>query len=163
HQHALALAPTNLAMIEGAIIAAVAEGDSAGAQSQLRAGLAVVGPAALLPFVANYQDLYWVLDNDQQEQLLELPLSAFDDARHAWAIVRAQFSHLRGDLVHARVYADSARIANLDDLRGAPNDAQRQVFLGLSLAYLGRKADAIREGKRAVTTMPISRDAYLGP
>jgi hypothetical protein len=37
------------------------------------------------------------------------------------------------------------------------------VLLGLALAYLGRKADAVREGRRGVELMPISRDGYLGP
>jgi hypothetical protein len=38
----------------------------------MRAGLA---------YFANYQDLYWMLDDAQQPQLLALPLSAFDDDR----------------------------------------------------------------------------------
>jgi hypothetical protein len=37
------------------------------------------------------------------------------------------------------------------------------VLYGLSLAYLGRKAEAIREGRRGVTLMPISKDALFGP
>ena len=57
------------------------------------------------------------------------------------------------------LYADSARIAFEEQLRATPDDAQRHVFLGLALAYLGRKADAVREGQRAVALLPISRDA----
>ena len=47
--------------------------------------------------------------------------------------------------------------------------AQRQTtgnggcFSGLALAYLGRKADAVREGLRGLELMPISRDGYFGP
>jgi len=37
------------------------------------------------------------------------------------------------------------------------------VLLGLALAYLGRKAEAVREGKRGLEMMPISRDGYFGP
>ena len=37
------------------------------------------------------------------------------------------------------------------------------MLLGLSLAYLGRKADAVREGQRGVELMPISQDGYFGP
>ena len=36
------------------------------------------------------------------------------------------------------------------------------MFRGLALAYLGRKAEAIQEGERAVALWPISRDAYNG-
>ena len=36
------------------------------------------------------------------------------------------------------------------------------MFLGLALAYLGRKADAMREAERAVALEPVSKDAYVG-
>jgi hypothetical protein len=62
-----------------------------------------------------------------------------------------------------RVYADSARLALEAQLRAEPDDWQRHSILGLALAYLGRKTDAIREGQRGVALMPISRDAYFGP
>jgi serine/threonine-protein kinase len=48
-------------------------------------------------------------------------------------------------------------------LKTNPGDAQRRVFYGLALAYLGRKAEAIREGEHAVSLVPISRDGYSGP
>ena len=37
------------------------------------------------------------------------------------------------------------------------------MLLGLTLAYVGRKAEAEREGKRGVELLPISRDGYGGP
>ena len=37
------------------------------------------------------------------------------------------------------------------------------MFLGLALAYQGRKADAVREGERAVVLSPVSKDAHTGP
>jgi hypothetical protein len=37
-----------------------------------------------------------------------------------------------------------------------------RIFLGLSLAYLGRKEEAIREGLRGVELRPVSKDAYFG-
>jgi hypothetical protein len=37
------------------------------------------------------------------------------------------------------------------------------VLLGLALAYTGRKQEAIREGERGVSLLPISKDAYTGP
>jgi len=48
-------------------------------------------------------------------------------------------------------------------LRAEPDDWQRPAILGVALAYLGRKTDAIREGQRGMALMPISRDAYFGP
>ncbi len=159
---ALALAPTNLPTIHGKVSVALAQGDFTGAQTVVRAGLATVEPAALLAYFANFDDLYWVLDEAQQQQLLALPPSAFDNDRGAWAIIRAQTYALRANRAEARIYADSARLAFEAQLRATPDDAQRHVFRGLALAYLGRKAEAIQEGERAVALVPISRDAYFG-
>jgi serine/threonine-protein kinase len=49
-----------------------------------------------------------------------------------------------------------------DQLRDAPDDPQRLVFLGLALAYLGRHQQAIAEGERGVALMPLSHDATNG-
>jgi tetratricopeptide (TPR) repeat protein len=107
--------------------------------------------------------MYWVLDDAQQRQVLAAPPSAFDDDRGSWGLVRAGLYQLRGDLRRTAAYADSARLALEGQTRAAPDDGQRHALLGLALAYLGRKADAIREGQRGVALMPISRDAYFGP
>jgi len=162
NDRALAVAPTNLTIIEQQAIVALAQGDLARAQAVVRTGLTRVEPDALLAFVANFQDLYWVLDDTQQRRLLTLPPSAFDNDRGTWSIVRAQVYQLRGDAARARVYADSARLALEEQLRATPEDGQRHVIRGLALAYLGRKGEAIQEGERAVALVPISRDAYFG-
>jgi hypothetical protein len=52
-------------------------------------------------------------------------------------------------------YAEETRRAYEGQPRAAPNDAQRHVFLGLALAYLGRKDGAIREGERGVALAHI--------
>ena len=69
---------------------------------------------------------------------------------------------MKGDAANVRTYAEEARKAIEEQLRAAPNDAQRHVVLGLALAYLGRKEEAIREGERGVALDPMSKDAY-GP
>jgi tetratricopeptide (TPR) repeat protein len=144
-------------------VVALAQGDLAGAQAVVRAGLTVVEPAALLAHFGNYEDLYWVLDDAQQQQLLTLPPSAWDNDRATWAIIRAETYLLRGNPAQARVYADSAQLAYEEQLRATPDDGQRHVLRGLALAYLGRKAEAIAEGERGVALVPISRDAIMGP
>ena len=50
-----------------------------------------------------------------------------------------------------------------EQLRATPGDGQRRVFLGLALAYLGRKGDAVREGAVGAPLWPITKDAYVGP
>jgi tetratricopeptide (TPR) repeat protein len=70
---------------------------------------------------------------------------------------------LKGDAANVRAYAEEARKAHDEQLRAAPNDAQLHVELGLALAYLGRKEEAIQEGERGTGLDPISKDARDGP
>jgi tetratricopeptide (TPR) repeat protein len=75
----------------------------------------------------------------------------------------AQTYALKGDAANVRTYAEEARKAFEEQLRATPQDAQRHVELGLALAYLGRKDEAIREGERGVALVPVAKDAYAGP
>jgi tetratricopeptide (TPR) repeat protein len=160
---AMALAPTSPAMVSLKVLAAVGRGDLDSARAVMRNAQSRIDPAVLYPFFASYQDLYWALEDTQQREVLAAPPSAFDGDRGSWGLVRAGLYQLRGDARRMRVYADSARLALEAQLRAEPDDWQRHAILGVALAYLGRKADAIREGRRGVALMPISRDAYFGP
>jgi serine/threonine-protein kinase len=159
----LVLAPAGLILIENRAMTYLGEGDLAGARAVLKAAPKEVEPAALVAFVAEYEDLVWVLDEGQRESLLRLTPSAFDDDRGAWGIAQAQTYALRGNENNVRAYAEEARRASEEQLRATPNDAQSHAVLGLSLAYLDRKEEAIREGLRGAELLPISKDAYLGP
>jgi tetratricopeptide (TPR) repeat protein len=140
----------------------LAQGDLEGARRVIREAPADMDPTSLAAVFANYWDLYWVLPPEQQALLLRLTPSAFPD-RSSWAIVLAQTYRLRGDLARTRAYADTALAAFDDRLAGTPDDAQSHVFRGLTLAYLGRKAEAIAEGERGVALLPIAKDTYTGP
>jgi len=146
----IALSPTNPRGVLRKAMAAIGRGDLAGARAAVRAGAQRIDPNALFSYLATYYDLYWVLDDDQQRQVLALPPSAYGDDRATWGIVQAQIYHLRGDRTRTMIYADSARIGFLEHIKGAPDDPQQHVFLGLALAYLGRAAEAEQEGRRGV-------------
>jgi TolB-like protein len=161
--HALVLAPTHLFAIENRTMVSLGQGDLASARAVVAAAPNEVDPAALVIFFAFSWDLYWVLDEAQQELLLRLTPNAFDGDRGNWGIVLAQTYWLRGEQARARVYADSARLAYQRQLQGTPEDAQRHVLLGLAFAYLGRKADAVREGQRGVALSPIAENSLFGP
>jgi DNA-binding SARP family transcriptional activator/TolB-like protein/Tfp pilus assembly protein PilF len=160
---AIALAPTSPQMVLMKVLVALGRGDLAGARAVARTGAERIDPTTILAFLATYQDLYWVLDSAQQRQVLALPPDAFDGDRAVWGLVRTEIHHLQGDLPRARIYADSARLALVAQSAAAPDDGQRHVLLGLALAYLGRKAEAVREGRRGVELLPLDRDAFLGP
>ena len=162
YDRALTLAPTNLTIIQSRAIVSLAQGDLAGARAVLRVAPAEVEPEALIAYMATYWDLGWVLDDAQQQLLLGLGPDAFGGDRGTWGLVLAQAYALRGDQPRAQIYADSARLAFEEQVRDVPDDAQRHVLLGLALAYLGDKADAVREGERGLALQPITRDAYLG-
>ncbi len=159
----LAFAPTNLTLIESKAMTFLGEGDLAGARAALKAAPKEVDATALVAFVANYNDLVWVLDERQRDFLLRLSPPAFDDDRGAWGLCLVQAFALKGDAKNVRIYAEEARRALEETLRLAPGDAQRHVVLGLTLAYLGRKVEAIREGERSLALLPVTRDAIAGP
>jgi TolB-like protein len=160
---AIALAPTNPQMVLVKVLVALARGDLPGARGVVRTAAGRIDATTLFAFLATYQDLYWVLDEAQQRWVLELPAGAFDDDRGVWGVVRSEIYHLRGDLRRAAAYADTARVTLEAQSRAAPDDAQRHALLGVAYAYLGRKEEAIREGRRGVELLPIERDAFLGP
>ena len=140
----------------------LAQGDLAGAREVLRRTPKEVEPAALVTYLANFWDLVWLLDDAQQRLLVGLRPDAFGDDRSQWGIVLAQAYALRGDGARTKIYADSARLAFEAQLKDTPEDAQRRVELGLALAYLGRRDEAVREGERAVSLLPVTKDAYTG-
>jgi tetratricopeptide (TPR) repeat protein len=122
----------------------------------------VTGPE-LVAYFGNYWDMYWVLDESQQQMALRLTPTTFDNDRNAWATVLMELYWLRGDHTRARAYADSAWHETQAQLRAVPGDAQRQVIGALQLAYLGRKDEAIALGLQALALSPISRDRVNGP
>jgi tetratricopeptide (TPR) repeat protein len=158
----LGLAPSDLNGIEDQAETYLLEGDLAGARKVLANVPPTLAQPALVAYFGNYQDLYWVLDDPQQQLLLRLTPSAFFDDRAVWADVMMQTWWLRGDTVRARAYADTAYKALQLQLKATPNDPQRHLFSGLALAYLGRKAEAIREAEMGDTLAPLSRDKGNG-
>ena len=61
-----------------------------------------------------------------------------------------------------RSYAEIGRAAISEQLAAAPQDAERHVLLGVALAYLGRKDEAIGEARRGVELLPLAKDARTG-
>jgi TolB-like protein/tetratricopeptide (TPR) repeat protein len=158
----LALTPTDLGLIEYKAMTFLGEGDLAGARAVLRAAPKDVEPTALVAFMANYWDLIWVLDEEQQALLLRLTPSAFDDDKGDWGICLAQAYALKGETANVRTYAEEARRAYEEHLRRAPQDSQQRLLLGLSLAYLNRKEEAVREGESTASLLPVTSHANVG-
>jgi serine/threonine protein kinase/tetratricopeptide (TPR) repeat protein len=155
----LDLAPGNLTLISEKVMTFLGEGDLAGARKVVAAVPKEVEPTALVAYLAKL-DLVWVLDGAQREVLLRLTPGAFNDDRAVWALALLQAAE--GDAAKARTYAEEAVKALEEQLRAAPDDAARRAALGFALAHLGRRQEAIREGKRSVALTPVAKDFSMG-
>src|SRR5438034_8066317 len=69
---------------------------------------------------------------------------------------------VRGDATQAKANFEAARPALETTVASSPQDATRHAQLGLLYAFLGRKEDAVREGRRALELKPISKDVIEG-
>ncbi len=67
-----------------------------------------------------------------------------------------------GDAARARSFFETARAGMEADAAAYPLDAFRQAQLGLLYAFLERKEDAVRQGRRAIELLPETKDAYYG-
>src|SRR6266576_648999 len=68
----------------------------------------------------------------------------------------------RGDAAAARAAFASARVEAETTVREQPDYGPNLCVLGMIDAALGRKEDAIREGRRAVELLPLAKDSIAG-
>jgi TolB-like protein/class 3 adenylate cyclase/Tfp pilus assembly protein PilF len=68
----------------------------------------------------------------------------------------------QGDILEAQKYFQDAQPVFENAVKDAPLSAIRHANLGWLYAFMGRKEDAIREGRRAVELKPESKDAVDG-
>ena len=78
------------------------------------------------------------------------------------AYARALVARMKGDGAGAYAAFSAARAQQEEAVRAAPDDASKLCFLGLIDASLGRKEEALREGRRAVELLPSTKDALNG-
>src|SRR5256712_273431 len=91
---------------------------------------------------------------------LRVTAPGVDSVGYYW--LKATLHARRAEATLARAYYDSTRVLLEQRLRGRPDLAEFHALLGIAYAGLGRRADALREGQRAVELLPLSRDALAG-
>ena len=83
-----------------------------------------------------------------------------------WAMPKsllAAYAHrLLGETEKSLRGYDSARSLLEAEVRKWPDDPRYHSSLGIAYAALGRKEEAIREGKTAVKLLPVAKDAFYG-
>ena len=157
----LAVAPARLVLIFLRVGTFLQDGDLAGARAAIAAAQGRVDPTVLVATFGESSDLDWVLDEAGRDLLLRLTPAAFKDDRATWGLTLAQAWSRRADTEKVREYAEEARKSYAANLAQDPRNAQNQALLGLSLAYLGRKDEAVREGEKAVALRPMA-DSWEG-
>jgi tetratricopeptide (TPR) repeat protein len=150
----LALAPASLDLIALKAETYLREGDLAGARVVMAASKEVE-PTALVAYFATAGDFYWALDDVQRDLLLRLTPAAFDGDRATWGLVLAQAWALQGEKAKTREYAEEARKGFAAQVAETGN-RQPNIYLALALAYLGRKAEAVREGEGSLGLTSIA-------
>jgi TolB-like protein/tetratricopeptide (TPR) repeat protein len=149
----VAVRPRDLSSLQTLVVAHLASADLGGARAALKAGVQRGIPAPrMAAYMAAYQEVGFVLEESEQQLVLRLTPSAFDDDRSWWAQSLATLHWQRGDTALARAFADSAVAPTRELLAKAPEDLQQHVLLALMLGYLGRGAEARAEIERAIGT-----------
>src|SRR5438094_2918782 len=78
------------------------------------------------------------------------------------AFVEGLIARIRGDAAAARAAFTAARAQQEEVVRGQPDYGPALGSLGLIDAGLGRKDEALHEGRRAIELLPVKRDAFGG-
>ena len=100
-------------------------------------------------------------DPAYQSEIERLALPEFSDTV-AYYSLKAEMYRARQQPKRETAYLDSARTVLESQVRAQPDEASFHSQLGVTYAYLGRKADAVREGEMAVRLLPVSKEAYRG-
>ncbi|MCU0622604.1 MAG: tetratricopeptide repeat-containing serine/threonine-protein kinase [Gemmatimonadaceae bacterium] len=161
---ARALAPAAMQLVGDQVDIELDLGDLVAARRVLAAAMAEVPRDALLADLATFNDRWWVPTGSDADHLLALGEDAYD-TRTSFLTARAQMLHARGDLTKARAHADSAARLYEQELRGAPEDDQTHILLGLMRAYAGKGAEglaAVERGLAIATARRRPRSKVMG-
>jgi serine/threonine protein kinase/tetratricopeptide (TPR) repeat protein len=86
----------------------------------------------------------------------------WDEIYFSRAYAEGLLARIKGDAAAARAAFTAAR-AQEEAVRARPDDGQTFCLLGLIDAGLGRKEEALREGRRALERTPVAKDTNAGP
>ena len=161
---AIALDSTNVSLFHSLARHRIWIGDLAGARSVYATPHPGVDPDALMAYAAVTLDLYWALDDAQQQRLFAMPPATFlvaagGNPRDRY-LALAHTAWLRGDATRARAYADSALPYAAKMVHGNPTNADARGLLADVEAYLGRRQDALRDAHEAVHLAELSSESF---
>jgi TolB-like protein/Flp pilus assembly protein TadD len=113
-----------------------------------------------------YDANMYLHDFDAAEKVLDRsPLTVFENG---WSppvtksFLQGRVAAARGDSTRAKLLFEAALPQAENEVKEHPESASRHAQLGIVYAYLGRREDALREGRCAQELLPESKDAYYG-
>src|SRR5262252_4279418 len=134
---------------------------------QLIDSIRTTNPAAL-PTIADYWFYLALAERDAaaaQDALIASgsnPVSSYDGVQFNHPFVEGIIARMLKDDAKARSAFTVARAEQEKIVQAQPNYGPALCVLGLIDAGLGRKEDALREGRRAVELIPVEKDAIRG-
>ncbi|HET7063435.1 MAG TPA: tetratricopeptide repeat protein [Rudaea sp.] len=163
----LAISPEFWDAVSGtALIAVFWKGDTAMAQKAISRITDSGGPRGSVTFV-RFEVAMWSHDFDAAlAALAGTPERIHTNPGHvllATDLLRAQALEAAGRNAPALAAYEKAIRALERDLKLQPAEPSLHAFLGRAYAGVGRKEDAMREGRRAVELLPVKDDAFGGP
>jgi len=167
---ALSLVPNMPSVyISKAEVAILRDGDRESAETYIREAIRFTPPERRCYLLGYEEESTFRIVFDSPCERLDLmnlsdceAVNTFENA--VTMLLEAQCSIEKSRDEEAAALLDSARVT----LERAEEGAERpypsnRIALAYIYALLGRAEDAIREGKRSVELMPISKDAFSGP
>jgi len=158
---ARAQAPTDPSVQLYAAWLRLAQGDLAGARSVAHSIPKDANEPMMMSFFSSDQSSADLLNDEQKQLLMRLPPSQFGGNRGGWGLALAYGARMLGDSLRMRAYADSALKSLESAVRENPDEPNNLMSLGVALAFLGRKAEAMRAGERAMAMR--GEDGFQGP
>jgi TolB-like protein/Tfp pilus assembly protein PilF len=165
-ERVIALAPDS---VNARVVRAYMDFWSQGSTVALQEALGKIGPGidpAGLVTRARWDLAMINCDYDAADQVMTAcPLDQFQSNGQPTpkSFYRGCAAIARGDQTSANANFELARPIFEEATRQAPSSAIRAANLGLLYAFMDRKEEAIREGRRAVELQPNSKDAVNGP
>ncbi len=163
YDRALALAPTNLAIIQGKAGSWLSLGRLDSARAVIHEALKGVDTMALAAHFALYQEQMWVLPDEIKPLATKLTPKNFDGDRGHYGLKVGGTWKLLGDMTKAHAFADTARQAFAAEVKQFPEEAQLHELLGRALALGGWKKEAVEEAELSLRMRETSLDAGTGP
>lgn len=141
-------------MIQWGVLAHLSAGDLPGAKQVVADLLKRLPAAELTSYFAGYQELAYVLSDQERELLFRMTPAAYDNDLAWWGQSLATAAYQVGDLKRAKAYADSSLATAKQQSDASPKDPQLRALYAVSLAYVGRGAEANKEMAQAIADAP---------